>query len=54
MEKLYQEDYEAYEQAKHAELRVTKMNLEATEVLLEWVRKKIKQTKPKHKVKRGL
>ena len=41
--KLIKEDYEAFEESQIAHLKVQKMGVEATEVVLEWLKKKLKK-----------
>lgn len=41
--KLVKEDYEAYEESMKAQEKVQNMALEATEVVLGWLKKKLKK-----------
>ena len=40
--KLSKEDYEAYDESQKAHLKVQLMGVEATKVILEWLKKKLK------------
>jgi len=42
---LTKEDYEAYEESMKAQKKVQLMSVEATEVILEYLKKKIKKLK---------
>lgn len=41
--RLTKEDYESYLEQQQSQQRVTQMNLEATQVLIDWLKKKVKK-----------